>query len=119
MAIFVVVCLAAGFVGFPALIAMQGWNYAAEFFGFPTINMVQGLMLWAIIAISCFIINEKGKYFVTINSKGLSDKEIAKLIKKINHQRNKDMLEDMYVKSVDLKSVENIEKSEEKEKENV
>ena len=120
MAVFVVICLTAGFVGFPALMAMQGWNYAAEIFGFPQINMLQGLMLWAIIAISGYIINEKGKYFVSLNSaKGLQEKDVRKLMQRINRQKNKQMLEQMYMKSFDMKNVEEMEKSKEKEKENV
>ncbi len=120
MAVFVVICLAAGFVGFPSLMAMQGWNYAAENFGFPQINMLQGLMLWAIVAISGYIINEKGKYFVSLNSdKGLQEKDVRKLMERINRQKNKNMLEEMYMKSFDMKNVEEIEKSKEKEKENV
>lgn len=120
MAVFVVICLAAGFVGFPSLMAMQGWNYAAENFGFPQINMLQGLMLWAIIAISGYIINAKGKYFVALNSaKGLNEKEVQKLVQRVTRQKNKQMLEEMYMKSFDMKNVEEIEKSKEKEKENV
>lgn len=120
MAVFIVICLTAGFVGFPALMAMQGWNYAAEIFAFSQINMLQGLMLWAIIAISGFIINEKGKYFVSLNSaKGLQEKDVKKLMERINRQKNKHMLEQMYMKSFDMENVEKIEKSEEKKKENV
>lgn len=119
-AVFVVVCLGAGFIAFPALMAMQAWNYAAEYFAFPPINIWQGVMLWAIVAISCFIINQRGKYLVALNSKkGLSDEDIKRLVERVHRQQCKSQFEDMYLKSFDFKSSENTEKSEEKDKENV
>ena len=54
MAIFIGGCLIAGFVGFPAICAMKLWNYTANFAPLPLINIYQGLMLWAIVAISGF-----------------------------------------------------------------
>ena len=59
MMAFIGVCLVAGFVGFPAICAMKLWNYASNFAPLPLINFYQGLMLWAIVAISGFIINDK------------------------------------------------------------
>ncbi len=115
-AVFVVVCLAAGFIAFPALVAMEAWNYAANIFAIPAINIWQGLMLWAIIAISGYLTNKKGRYFVTAKSpKGLTEKELNTLIKRINCQQNRQNLDKLFMQSADLKSEEKTEK----EKENI
>ena len=44
--IFVVTCLAAGFIAFPAIVAMRVWNFFAELAVIPSINVWQGLLLW-------------------------------------------------------------------------
>ena len=42
---FVAVCLVAGFVVFPGLVAMHLWNYAVSFTYFiPAINIYQGIL---------------------------------------------------------------------------
>ena len=114
MAVFVVSCLAAGFVGFPAYVAMHIWNYAAGFVSIPSISFVQGLMLWAIIAITGFIINDRKKFLVAFSPKSqLSDEEMERIMERIRMQSNAQMINSMILK--DMKSA----KKEEKDKENV
>lgn len=122
LAIFVVSCLIAGFVGFPSFVAMYAWNYAANFVAIPTIGIVQGLMLWAIVAITGFIINDRKKYLVAFSPKSqLNEDEMKKIVEKIKLQSNAQMINSMIMK--DLKSMEEKIKEEEKEeskdKENV
>lgn len=118
LAIFVVVCLAAGFIAFPSLVAMKLWNYTAGYISLPLINVWQGLMLWAIVAISGFIINDKQKYLMAFSSKSkLSEKDIKKIMERAKLQAQARSLDSMLLKSEDFKSVEKLE--EEKEKENI
>ena len=115
MAIFVVTCLAAGFVAFPSIVAMYIWNGIAAHIAIPVINGVQGLMLWAIVAIVGFIINDKHKYLSTFSSTGkLSEAELRSILDKAKlHART---LDNIALKSGDIKPVA---KEEDKEKENV
>lgn len=60
-AIFVIVCLFAGFVIFPGFVAMSLWDKVfAVAFGFPIINLLQGILLWGIIFISYILIFNGG-----------------------------------------------------------
>lgn len=84
LTLFIVSCLIAGFIAFPAFLAMNLWNYLAIRTGsFSSINFVGGLLLWGIIAFSAFIFNKK-KFIVSINSKQeLSDAEVQEVLSKI------------------------------------
>ena len=131
MVIFIGVCLAAGFIAFTAICAMKIWNYAAGYAPLPLINFYQGLMLWAIVAISGFIINDKKKFVVEFKSpEQLSEKDMQKLLERIKVHSQTQALNSMILKSADIKSVkelketkktEEIKNTEEKksEKENV
>lgn len=86
-AIFVVACLIAGFVGFPALMLNKLWNYLADVSGFmPYINAFQGLVLWGILALSYIIINKKQKFLVAFEPKQPSRREIKDIIDEIKAQ---------------------------------
>ena len=89
MAIFIVTCLAAGFVVFPGLVAMSIWNhFASGYF----LNIYQGIMLWAIIAMTCFIAN-KQRFSVSIETpKELSEEEMNMLMQRIKLQSQARML---------------------------
>ena len=105
MMVFIGACLAAGFVAFPAICAMHIWNYAANYFAMPFINVYQGLMLWAIIAISGFIINDKKKFIVEFNAQEqLSDKDMKKLLERVKLQSQAQSLNSMILKSGEVKS---------------
>ena len=125
MAIFVVSCLIAGFVGFPSFVAMCVWNYAANFITIPTIGIVQGLMLWSIIAITGFIINDRKKYLVAFSPKSqLNDDEMKKIMERIKMQTNAQMINSMILKDMkameeEIKKEEINKDSESKDKENV
>ena len=57
---FVGLCLTAGFVGFPSIVLYKFWNYIAGYVPrMPVINIIQGLLLWGILATLYLIINEK------------------------------------------------------------
>lgn len=84
LAIFVVTCLIAGFVVFPAFLTMHIWNYLAITTGsFPLINFLQGILLWAIIIFSIYLFNKK-KFIVSFNSQQeLTDDELKDVISRI------------------------------------
>jgi hypothetical protein len=86
-AAFVGVCLFAGFVMFPGLVAMSLWNkYLVNLYMFPVISLFQGILLWGILAISYCIIT-KNKFALSFkNTPELSDEELSSIIKsaKIN-----------------------------------
>lgn len=83
---FIVTCLIAGFVGFPALMLCKLWNHFADSTGlFPYINMFQGLILWAILAISYIIINRKQHYLIAFEPKN-NNREIKDIIEEIKSQ---------------------------------
>ena len=71
MMLFIVSCLAAGFIAFPAFVPMYAWNWSTQYFAIPAINIYQGLMLWAIVAISGFIINDRKKFLVAFKTPDL------------------------------------------------
>jgi len=116
LAIFVVSCLAAGFIGFPALVAMYVWNFAAGYLAIPTISLFQGFMLWAIIAITGFIINDRKKYLVAFSPKSqLNEEEMRQIMERVRLQSRAQIINSMIMK--DINSVEKEEKS--KDEENV
>ena len=116
LAIFVVTCLAAGFIAFPAIIAMSLWNYATNYIAIPTINIWQGLMLWGIVAMTGFIINSRKKYLVAFTPKTqLSEDELNKVMERIRFQAQAKALNSMILNSKEIQQ----NSEEEKEKENM
>ncbi len=124
LAVFIVACLGAGFIVFPGIVAMKAWNLAASYISLPLINLYQGLLLWAIVAISIFIINDRKKFLVALKSPDrLSESEVKSLLERMKLQSQAHALNSMILKSGEIKSVDKkVEKSEEKsekDKENV
>lgn len=118
LAVFTVACLVAGFIAFPAIVAMHAWNYIAEFIAIPAINFWQGLMLWAIIAISGFILNDRKKFLVALKTPDkLTDQEMKTLLERMKIQSQTQAINSMILKSGDIKPVEKTDKSDEKSEE--
>lgn len=85
---FIISCLVAGFVAFPAFLTMNAWNYfATKSNSFPLLNFQQGLLLWAIIAISAFILNKR-KFIVSFSAEQeiseAQEQRIISRVKEIN-----------------------------------
>lgn len=119
MVLFVGICLAAGFIAFPGMVAMHIWNYAASFsYSIPVINIYQGILLWSIFGITGFIINDRKKYLSAFKvPEELSDEEMKKLMERVKIQSQAQMLNSMILKSSELKTLEDKETSELKETE--
>ena len=122
-ALFTFSCLAAGFVAFPAIVAMYVWNCAAQLIAIPVINFWQGLMLWAIVAITVFIINDRKKFLVSFKTPDkLTDQEVKSILERVKMQSQGQALNSMILKAGDIKPLEKTDKADEKsekEKENV
>lgn len=140
-AAFMGVCLFAGFALFPGWVAMNLWNkYLVAPYMFPELNLLQGVLLWAIIVISYCIVSKKGLAVSFRNSPELSDDELKSIVKraKVIKRRNvvpfnltkSDLLKDEFIKSApkDEKessfvssplSLNRTKKSEDKEEETV
>lgn len=81
-AVFIGVCLFAGFVLFPGQVAMTLWNkYLVTSFMFPTLDLLQGVLLWGIVAISYCIVSKKGLAVSFKNTPEISDEELDAIIK--------------------------------------
>jgi len=84
LTVFIISCLIAGFVAFPALLTMHGWNYLAlKTSSFPMINFGEGILLWAIIMFSAYLFNKR-KFLVAFNSQQeLTDDEVRDVLSRI------------------------------------
>ena len=121
MVLFIASCLAAGFIAFPAFVAMHIWNWAEAYAAIPAINIYQGLMLWAIVAISVFIINDRKKFLVAFKAPDrLTDEEMKKVLERVKLHSQAQALNSMILKSAKSIQKENkAEDSSENKKENV
>lgn len=87
LALFIVSCLIVGFIAFPSFLAMNIWNYLASKTGsFPSITFMEGLLLWAIIAVSAYIFNKR-RFIVSFNAQQeLTEDEVRQVLSKIKKQ---------------------------------
>lgn len=88
LTIFIVSCLIAGFVVFPAFLTMNVWNYLAIKTGsFPVITVLGGILLWAIIAFSLYLFNNR-RFIVAVNTQQeLTEAEVKDVMNKIKSQQ--------------------------------
>ncbi len=86
-ATFIGICLFAGFVIFPGTVAMNLWNkYLAAEYMFPTLNLLQGVLLWAIIAITYCILSKNSFAVSYKDAPPLSDAELDMILNKAKIQ---------------------------------
>lgn len=91
MAVGVVSCLFAGFVVFPGWVGMNIWNLiSTHFYNFPQIGLVQGVLLWGIIA-TTYMIFRKEKLIVCMKApQGLTDDELKEVFADMKKQSLED-----------------------------
>ena len=108
MALFTVICLAAGFIVFPGYVAKSIWNYFAGFSYMPEIHLFQGVLLWAIVVLSYFILNNKQKHsFIALKSpKELNDEELKQVMNAIKMQTRMRSQTPMIIKANELQKFE-------------
>ncbi|CCY24835.1 unknown [Brachyspira sp. CAG:484] len=106
MALFIGICLAAGFVVFPAKVAVYAWNYLAlNYLSIPSINLFQGVLLWAIIVMVCYMANNNRMVISFAQPKQLSEEEMKHLMERIRLQAQARQLNTMVLKSEELKTL--------------
>lgn len=85
MVLFVLSCLIAGFVVFPAFVSMSAWNYfAGKMNSVATIPFAGGFLLWGIIALTFMIFNKR-KLIVSFKMPTCED-ELQTVLKKIEDE---------------------------------
>ena len=88
---FVVCCLAAGFIVFPGWVGMQAWNLVSTNTGaMPAIGLVQGVLLWGILAVSYFIFRKEKVVVCMKTPQGLSEDELKAVFADIKKQSLED-----------------------------
>ena len=88
---FVVCCLAAGFIVFPGWVGMQVWNVVSTNTGaMPAIGLVQGVLLWGILAVSYFIFRKEKVVVCMKTPQGLSEDELKAVFADIKKQSLED-----------------------------
>ena len=128
-AIFVVLGLIAGFIISPGWVCMQIWNKVFEdSITLSSMNLLQGIMLWSIIALSLYALNNKrtligfGSY-PTLSPDQIKDimhrakaNELKNTLKKEIENINKEIKEDLKVDKPIEKPIEHsLDKEEVKE----
>ena len=121
---FVVCCLAAGFIAFPGFVCMYVWNFcAAHISNLPAIGILQGLLLWGIMVAAYFTF-KKDKFVVCFKTpEGLSEEELKAVFADMKQQSVEDPIIQAMMKAreaeLNIKNLENPEKLEETEKEEI
>lgn len=109
-AIFVVLGLIAGFVISPGWVCMQTWNWAfKDSYTVATMNIYQGIMLWAIIALSLYALNNKRSLIGFGAYQGLSPEQIKDIMNKAKASEDKILKE---LEAMSKEKIENFEKPE-------
>ncbi len=87
IAAFIVGCLIAGFLVFPGWVCKGLWNFAAGYFTqMPQMNMLHGIMLWCIIALSLYALNQ-GNFAISIGHSvpvPRNDERIKEILRQLN-----------------------------------
>lgn len=91
IAIFLIGCLIEGAIFFPSKMLMHSWNYIAQFvYNMPTMTLLHGVILWAIIALSAFALL-KDKKPISYESPSMSmitDADIKKILEQTQNFEN-------------------------------
>ena len=106
LASFIGICLFAGFVIFPGWVAQEIWNYTgANYITLPSISLWQGVLLWAMIALSIYLFNDR-KFAISFQQPSeLSEEEMRFLMERIKMHRQAQKLNAMVLKSNDIKFI--------------
>lgn len=82
-AIFIIMGLIAGFIISPGWLCMNIWNYIMEQTGrLITMNLFQGILLWSIIALSLYAINNRKPLIGFGSYPALSPEQIKDIMKR-------------------------------------
>ena len=99
-AVVIAFCAFAGFVISPGYAAMYLWNkYLVTSYMFPQIGLFQGILLWAIVVITYYILTSDGFAVSFKNAPQLSDEEIKSIIRTSRIHSKMDMMNKMMAKN--------------------
>jgi hypothetical protein len=119
-AIFVVLGIISGFVISPGWVCMKAWNYFVEEGGIISqMNLCEGIMLWLIIGLTLYALNNK-KTLIGFGGgyQGLSQEEITEIIKKAKPDEAEKIKANLEAFKAELqKAKDNIQSLEESEDE--
>lgn len=88
-AIFVIGCLFAGFMIFPGWVFMQLWNYMASFFvAVPEMQLIHGSILWTIVALMIYAINNSRSLIGISSHPTLNEDQIKEIMNKVKNSAN-------------------------------
>lgn len=86
LGLFVVACMIAGFIAFPAIVTKNIWNSIAHFIKFiPRINIIEATLLWLIIFISTYL-STRNLFKISIEKGKKIEKDEWKAILKEAHK---------------------------------
>lgn len=89
-AIFIVCCLATGFTVFPGFVAMKCWNLLAPYItDMPQMQLLHGVILWAIIFLIWFAFNGHMPSFHFGCNPAMNDEEIKEFIETLKKEKEK------------------------------
>lgn len=100
-AAFIFTCLGAGFIVFPGYVAMHIWNRFIT--GLHELNLYQGVLLWAIIYLTYFILTKKTVGVSFGLPKELSDEEMNVLMERVRMQARAREINKMIIKNLEEK----------------
>lgn len=89
---FVLFCLFCGLIGFPVWFLANSWNYVvAGMLGGPTMNILQGSLLWGIVCLSMYIC-AKDTFSIRIaaDEEMAKDPEMLKMLSEIKEEELKE-----------------------------
>ena len=96
MVLFIVSCLIAGFVCFPAYVSMSAWNFlASRIDTMVSISFLGGLLLWGIIALSFFIFNKRHLIVSFGIPNNITKEELDEIFKRTEHHTPQEILEEL------------------------
>lgn len=99
---FVVCCLFAGFVVFPGFVCMHLWNFiSTKILEMPSIGLIQGVLLWGIIAAAYFTFRKERLVVCVKNPQGLSEEELRNVFANIKKQSQEDAILQAMLKARD------------------
>ena len=110
---FIGLCLVAGFVWFPAWCCMKLWNLCSHFLiQIPSIGIVQGLLLWGIIAGSYFTFRKEKLVVCMRAEEGLTEDELREVFANMRTKTKDDIFMKNLFKAKDAElRIRNLSKS--------
>ena len=100
MALAILTCLIAGFVAFPGLVLMTGWNFISnKTMLIPPLGIIQGILLWGIIVVSYMILKKRHVMVSFKTPTELSDEELDEVMERIKIDTTTKMMSEIIAKS--------------------